>query len=143
MAYPFGIFIAAQAIVSLTPDTPADIAINNDEGHINLRETIADDFLYLLVTDATERQRFDAADPTRTVTWCYENSSNGRDGLVAAAAASSPDGGHAYLAGEVALVSALKAALLGRGWSADQVSAKAYWNRGRANAGHGEPEIKA
>jgi len=98
---------------------------------------------YLLVTDATERQRFDAGSPTRTVTWCYENSSNGRDGLVAAAAASSPDGGHAYLAGEVALVSALKAALLGRGWSADQVSAKAYWNRGRANAGHGEPEIKA
>ena len=98
---------------------------------------------YLLVADPTERQRFDAADPIRTVTWCYENSGDGRDGLVAAAAASSPDAGHAYLAGEVALVSALKAALLGRGWSADQVSAKAYWNRGRANAGHGEPEIKA
>ncbi len=98
---------------------------------------------YLLVADPTERQRFDAADPTRTVTWCYENSTDGRGGLVAAAAASSPDGGHAYLAGEVALVSALRAALLGRGWSDDQVSAKAYWNRGRANAGHGEPEIKA
>jgi NADPH-dependent ferric siderophore reductase len=54
-----------------------------------------------------------------------------------------PDGGHAYLAGEVTLVSALKAALLGGGWTADQVSAKAYWNRGRANAGHGEPEVKA
>lgn len=98
---------------------------------------------YLLVTDPTERQRFDAADTTRTVTWGYENAGDGRDDLVATAAASSPDGGHAYLAGEVALVSALKAALLARGWSADQVSAKAYWNRGRANAGHGEPEIKA
>jgi NADPH-dependent ferric siderophore reductase len=43
----------------------------------------------------------------------------------------------------VALVSALKAALLARGWTTDQVSAKAYWNRGRANAGHGEPELKA
>jgi NADPH-dependent ferric siderophore reductase len=98
---------------------------------------------YLLVTDPTERQTFSAADPTRTVTWCYEISGDGRDGLVAAATASSPDAGHAYLAGEVALVSALKTALLGRGWSADQISAKAYWNRGRANAGHGEPEIKA
>src|SRR5436190_2226229 len=48
-----------------------------------------------------------------------------------------------HLAGEVALVSALKAALLNRGWDAEQISAKAYWNRGRANAGHGEPELKA
>src|SRR5256712_2881463 len=98
---------------------------------------------YLLLADPTERQRFDAADTTRTVTWGYENAGDGRDDLVATAAASSPDGGHAYLAGEVALVSTLKAALLARGWSAGQVSAKAYWNRGRANAGHGEPEIKA
>jgi len=100
---------------------------------------------YVLVADPMERQRFDPADAGRTVTWRYEDAGGGRDGLVAAvaAAASSPDGGHAYLAGEVALVSALKAALLARGWSADQVSAKAYWNRGRANAGHGEPEIKA
>jgi NADPH-dependent ferric siderophore reductase len=100
---------------------------------------------YLLVADPTERVRFDAADTTRMVSWRYEKATEGRDGLVEAvsAAASSPGGGHAYLAGEVALVSALKAALLARGWSLDQLSAKAYWNRGRANAGHGEPEIKA
>jgi len=54
-----------------------------------------------------------------------------------------PGRGHAYLAGEVALVTALKATLLARGWSPDDISAKAYWNRGRANAGHGEPVIKA
>jgi NADPH-dependent ferric siderophore reductase len=100
---------------------------------------------YLLVADPRGRQPFDAADALRTVSWRYENAADGRDGLVAAvsAAASSPDGGHAYVAGEVTLVLALKAALLAEGWSADQVSAKAYWNRGRANAGHGEPEIKA
>lgn len=51
--------------------------------------------------------------------------------------------GHAYLAGEVDLVRRLKAVLLSRGWREDQISAKAYWNRGRANAGHGEPEQKA
>jgi NADPH-dependent ferric siderophore reductase len=99
---------------------------------------------YFMVADPTERQAFDSADALRTVTWCYENAGNGTGGLIAAvSAAGSPDGGHAYLAGEVALVSALKAALFARGWSADQVSAKAYWNRGRANAGHGEPELKA
>jgi NADPH-dependent ferric siderophore reductase len=98
---------------------------------------------YLLVADPTERHHLDPDDAARTVTWRYEKAGDGPAGLVAAAAASAPDGGHAYLAGEVALVSALKAALLGRAWSADQVSAKAYWNRGRANAGHGEPEVKA
>ena len=99
---------------------------------------------YLMVGDPMERQRF-SGETTKTVTWRYESADQVPDSLVAAVSADRfvPDGGHAYLAGEVALVSALKAALLGRGWAADQVSAKAYWNRGRANAGHGEPEVKA
>lgn len=99
---------------------------------------------YLMVGDPTERQLF-SSDTNKTVTWRYESDNEAPDGLVAAvsAAAVSPENGHAYLAGEVALVSALKAALLVGGWAADQVSAKAYWNRGRANAGHGEPEVKA
>jgi NADPH-dependent ferric siderophore reductase len=100
---------------------------------------------YLMVTDPAERQAFPSRDGTKTVTWHYESDDQPSDGLVAAvsAAAASPDGGHAYLAGEVAIVSALRTALLARGWAPDQVSAKAYWNRGRANADRGEPEIKA
>jgi NADPH-dependent ferric siderophore reductase len=99
---------------------------------------------YLLVGDSGERQPF-SGDNAKTVTWHYESVTDEPDGLVAAVSGAglSPGGGHAYLAGEVAVVSALKAALLVGGWSAEQVSAKAYWNRGRANAGHGEPEIKA
>jgi NADPH-dependent ferric siderophore reductase len=99
---------------------------------------------YLMVADPRERQPF-SADATNTVTWHFESGADAPDGLVAAISAGGvlPHAGHAYLAGEVALVSALKAALLTRGWTADQISAKAYWNRGRANAGHGEPEIKA
>lgn len=48
MPYPFGSYVAAQALISLTPDSPADIPVdptNKEE------QTIADDFLYLLVTD--------------------------------------------------------------------------------------------
>jgi NADPH-dependent ferric siderophore reductase len=98
---------------------------------------------YLMIGDPMERQPF-SGDASKTVTWRYE-SADPLDGLVTAVSAEglAPDGGHAYLAGEVALVSALKAALLGQGWTAEQISAKAYWNRGRANAGHGEPELKA
>jgi NADPH-dependent ferric siderophore reductase len=99
---------------------------------------------YLMVGDATEQQSFTRGDTMKKVSWRYESAVETPDSLVAAdLEAGFPDGGHAYLAGEVALVSALKAALLARGWTADQVSAKAYWNRGRANADRGEPEVKA
>jgi NADPH-dependent ferric siderophore reductase len=50
-----------------------------------------------------------------------------------------PQAGHAYLAGEARLVLALREALAARGLPADQVSPKAYWGLGRANAAHGEP----
>jgi len=36
-------------------------------------------------------------------------------------------------------VLALREALAARGMAAGQISAKAYWGRGRANAEHGEP----
>jgi NADPH-dependent ferric siderophore reductase len=100
---------------------------------------------YLAVDRPDERQPVAQGHANKTVSWAYDPSGAGGAALVAAViAADAPPGrGHAYLAGEVALVSALKAALLHRGWVTDQVSAKAYWNRGRANAGHGEPELKA
>jgi NADPH-dependent ferric siderophore reductase len=50
-----------------------------------------------------------------------------------------PGTGHAYLAGEARLVLALREALAARGMPAGQVSPKAYWGLGRANASHGEP----
>lgn len=48
--------------------------------------------------------------------------------------------GHAYLAGELGVVAAMRAALLGRGLTPEQISAKPYWRAGKANAAHGEPE---
>jgi NADPH-dependent ferric siderophore reductase len=50
-----------------------------------------------------------------------------------------PGRGHAYLAGEAAAVLTLRDVLAARGLSAEQLSPKAYWGRGRANAEHGEP----
>ncbi len=49
LTYPYGPYIEAQAIVSLTPNAPAKISIRRVEGRPN--ETISDDFLYLLVTN--------------------------------------------------------------------------------------------
>jgi NADPH-dependent ferric siderophore reductase len=47
--------------------------------------------------------------------------------------------GHAYLFGEAKVVLRLREVLAERGLADDQISPKAYWGRGRANAGHGEP----
>jgi NADPH-dependent ferric siderophore reductase len=102
---------------------------------------------FLVVDGPAERQPVGSRASTTTVSWHYDDAvpSPPNDRLIAAVSSAKvpPGWGHAYLAGEVALVSALKASLLARGWTADQISAKAYWNRGRANAGHGEPELKA
>jgi len=48
--------------------------------------------------------------------------------------------GHVYIAAEVSVAIALRDRLLARGLSRDQVSAKGYWSRGRANASRGEPD---
>lgn len=78
------------------------------------------------------------------VTWLYRGGTLGRPDAGLADVLSHvelPEGrGHVYLAGEVGLVSTLRRAMLGRGLAPEQIAAKAYWNRGRANASHGEPE---
>jgi NADPH-dependent ferric siderophore reductase len=100
---------------------------------------------FLMVGDTAERQPFALGETMKKVNWHYESGADAPDGLVSAVSVAGvvPDAAHAYLAGEVVLVSALRATLLARGWAADQISAKAYWNRGRANADRGEPEARA
>ncbi len=48
--------------------------------------------------------------------------------------------GHVYIAGEVQVVAAVQRAALAHGLEPDQVFAKAYWGRGKANADRGEPD---
>jgi NADPH-dependent ferric siderophore reductase len=48
--------------------------------------------------------------------------------------------GRVYVFGEVQIVAAVQRAALARGLAPEQVSPKAYWGRGKANANNGEPE---
>ena len=77
------------------------------------------------------------------VTWLHRDGRPAGDpaALVEAAGtvALPPGRGHAYLAGEATVVLRLREALAARGLAAEQISPKAYWGRGRANASHGEP----
>ena len=77
------------------------------------------------------------------VAWLHRDGRPAGDPAVLVEAAGTvalpPGRGHAYLAGEATVVLRLREALAARGLAAEQISPKAYWGRGRANASHGEP----
>lgn len=82
--------------------------------------------------------------PARTrLSWLHRlGRPAGDQELLAAEAADAelgPGTGHAYVFGEASVVLRLREILAGRGLREDHVSPKAYWGRGRGNAGHGEP----
>jgi hypothetical protein len=53
MPFPYGDYVAARVFTSLTPASPVDIPVHTDEAHLSVHETIADDFLYLLLKDVS------------------------------------------------------------------------------------------
>ena len=86
----------------------------------------------------------DLSAPARTrISWLHRLGRPAGDPAELAAEAADvelPAGnGHAYLLGEASVVLAMREALATRGMPQEQMSPKAYWGRGRANAGHGEP----
>lgn len=98
--------------------------------------------LVIEVPDPGDEQEIIAAARTRA-TWLHRlGPLPGDPALLAAEAAEvelPPGAGHVYLFGEASVVLKLREVLAGRGIVADQISPKAYWGKGRANAGHGEP----
>jgi NADPH-dependent ferric siderophore reductase len=101
-------------------------------------------FAYLEVTDPDDQLARSANGEQHHVTWLHRGSRPAIESTLLADAFGSfalPTGrGQVYVNGEVQLVSALKRAALERGLAPEQVSFKAYWGRGKANAGNGEPE---
>lgn len=94
------------------------------------------------VPDPADEQELIAAAHIRA-TWLHRlGGTPGDPALLSAEAAEVelPSGaGHLYLFGEASVVLRLREVLATRGVVADQISPKAYWGRGRANSGHGEP----
>ncbi len=117
---------ALPAIQAMTESLPGD----------------ADATLVLEVPEAADEQEVLAAARTR-VSWLHRLGRPAGDASALAAEATEvelpPGNGRAYLLGEARVVLAMREVLAGRGLPAEQMSPKAYWGRGRANAGHGEP----
>jgi NADPH-dependent ferric siderophore reductase len=102
--------------------------------------------LVLLEVDgaADEQQAGTIDGPPIPVHWLYRAGADPASGVNLVAALNSielPAGrGHAYVAGELKAVAAMRSTLLQRGLVPDQISAKPYWRAGRSNAANGEPE---
>jgi NADPH-dependent ferric siderophore reductase len=110
-----------------------------------MTESLPGDSVATLIIEVPEpADEQDLSVPARTrLSWLHRNGRPaGQAELLAAEAAEAelpPGRGHAYLFGEASVVSRLRDVLAARGLEPAQVSPKAYWGRGRANAGHGEP----
>lgn len=121
---------AMPAILAMTESLPGDSVAT----------------LVLEVPDAADEQDYSAAARTRTSFLHRLDRPAGDPALLSAEAAAvelPPGRGHAYLFGEARVVLAMREVLTGRGLADDQMSPKAYWGRGRANANHGEPARNA
>jgi NADPH-dependent ferric siderophore reductase len=110
-----------------------------------MTEALSADSLATLIIEIPEEddeQELYAAATTR-ISWLHRLGAPAGDPAALAAEAAEvefpPGRGHAYLFGEAKVVLRLREILADRGLGEDQMSPKAYWGRGRANASHGEP----
>ena len=123
---------ALPAMLAMTESLPGD----------------AEATLVIEVPEAADEQDIDAAARTR-VSWLHRLDGPAGDPAASALVTEAaevelpPGRGHAYLLGEASVVLAMRERLAARGLPDDQMSPKAYWGVGRANAGHGEPSRDA
>src|ERR1700722_2379903 len=98
--------------------------------------------IFLEVPDPADEQD-PAAAATVRLSWLHRLGRPAGDPQALAAEAAEgelpPGSGHAYLLGEAKVVLRLREILASPGLASAQMSPKAYWGRGRSNAGHGEP----
>jgi NADPH-dependent ferric siderophore reductase len=132
---------AADWHLFLGDETAGPATLNMIEG---LPPTIPA-FAFVEVTDADDELPFAAAG-AHHLTWLHRGAAPSVSSTLLREALTTfelpPGRGHVYLNGEVQLVAELKRAALERDLEPEQVSFKAYWGRGKSNAGNGEPEAR-
>lgn len=100
-------------------------------------------WVFLEVEGAQEEQPLEVSADVH-LNWIHHDAVASGDpaGLLAAVGSAelpaSP--GHAYVGAELQVAKAVSRALEDRGFASAHISSKAYWGRGRANAGIGEPK---
>lgn len=100
-------------------------------------------WVYLEVEGADEEQPFNVSADLH-LQWIHRGAAAPGDPSYLVAALESAElptpPGHAYVGAELQVANALRRSLEARGFESARISSKAYWGRGRANAGIGEPK---
>ena len=140
--------IGPRGKITTSPEAPWHLFMGDESAMpaiLAMTESLPGDAVATLAIEIPEpRDEQELLAPARTrLSWLHRlGKPAGDPALLSAEAAEVEFGdaeGHAYLFGEATVVSALREILAGRGLRQDQISPKAYWGRGRGNAGHGEP----
>jgi NADPH-dependent ferric siderophore reductase len=140
--------IGPRGKITTSPDADWHLFMGDESSLpaiFNMAEALPGDsaaIVVLEVPDPADEQELSTPARTR-LTWLHRlDAPAGEPGPLTAEAAEvelPPGRGQAYLLGEAKVVLALREVLVKRGLPEEQISPKAYWGRGRANAGHGEP----
>jgi NADPH-dependent ferric siderophore reductase len=141
--------VGPRGKIFLNPDADWHVFLGDESaapGYLAMLEALPDavaGVAYLGVTLA-EDQLPTSATGRHEVHWLHRGEVPATDSNLLVQAVGSMDlpagRGHIYIAGEVQVVAEVRAAALARGLAAEQLSPKAYWGRGRANAPRGEPD---
>jgi NADPH-dependent ferric siderophore reductase len=138
--------IGPRGKIFLDPDADWHLFIGDDSAlpaYLAMAAAVPADARALVILEVPGPDAEQDAPADAEVTWLHRDGRPAGDpaALVEAAGAVAlpPGRGHAYLAGEASVVLRLREALAARGLAPGQISPKAYWGRGRANASHGEP----
>jgi len=140
--------IGPRGKISPVPDADWHLFVGDESGLaaiFTMAESLppqATATVILEVPEPADEQELSARAPAE-LSWLHRRGRPAGDPEALVAAARSvtirPGRPHAYVIGEARVVSALREALQARGLEPAQISPKAYWGRGKANASHGEP----
>ena len=115
-------------------------------GTLAMLEALTPDALasaVLEIPEAADEQPF-ARQPSQEIRWLHRHGAAPGDPRRLFEALRDrpfpPGRGHVYIAAELRVALALRDDLLAQGFPRNQISAKGYWSRERANASRGEPD---
>jgi NADPH-dependent ferric siderophore reductase len=138
--------VGPRGKVFLDPDADWHLFLGDESAapaSLNMLEALGESvpgMAYLEVASRADELPTDA----HQVTWLHRGDTAATSSRLLVDTMSSvkllPGGGQVYIAGEVQVVAEVQRAALARGLEPEQIFAKAYWGRGKANADRGEPD---
>ncbi|GAC1325857.1 MAG: siderophore-interacting protein [Chloroflexota bacterium] len=141
--------VGPRGKIFLDPDVVAHVFFGDESaapGILNMLEALPPGrrAAAIIEVDSPSDQLTGSLGDAATVTWLHRQGTPITEAHLLEDAATGvelpPEPFHVYISGEVYRVRGVQTVLRNRGVRPDQMSPKAYWGRGNANAARGEPD---